>query len=184
MRYARTTRTRSVSLRPWERGHPTSMRRRRGGRCSSRPRSFGISSRSRLGLPLSRTAKTTVGDNHRSVVAELILWFESDGTGRMASARESPLGTVLARHAPVAGPRRWRGRGVCGLSMLQTPLPPAAPFDRWSCAPCGVTVDARSSMHPRQRSRPHPPTSQCQPRARPCHASRGPRLARTPPGPP
>jgi hypothetical protein len=57
-------------------------------------------------------------------------------------------------------------------------------FDRWSCAPCGVTVDARSSMHPRQRSRPHPPASQCQPRARPCHASRGPRLARTPPGPP
>jgi hypothetical protein len=40
------------------------------------------------------------------------------------------------------------------------------------------------SMHPRQRSRPHPPASQCQPRARPCHASRGPRLARTPPGPP
>ena len=38
--------------------------------------------------------------------------------------------------------------------------------------------------HPRQTSRPHPPASQCQPRARPCHASRGPRLARTPPGPP
>jgi hypothetical protein len=57
-------------------------------------------------------------------------------------------------------------------------------FDRWSCAPCGATVDARSSMHPRQRSRPPSPASQCQPRARPCHASRGLRLARTPPGPP
>ena len=39
-------------------------------------------------------------------------------------------------------------------------------------------------LHPDRARQSHPRASQCKPGARPCHASRGPRLARTPPGPP
>ena len=83
-----------------------SIRRRRGGRCSSRPRSCGTSSRSRLGLRPSRTAETTVGDNHRSVVAELIL----------GSSQTAPVAWPVLGNPPwepcLQGTRLLRARGA------------------------------------------------------------------------
>src|SRR5216117_343577 len=81
-------------------------------------------------------------------------------TTRLASAPDRPTPRVLPTPELVSLLVHGAGSGPWA-------------FDRWSCAPCGVTVDTRSSTHPRQRSRPHPPASQCQPGARPCHASRG-----------